>query len=111
MAGDGQTFQSELMKLLLQVACADDEIQPEEARVVIDIARNLGLDEAEIAQVEAHLIGELPLPAPDLNMLRARRQEVVDAVKRVVMADHVLAPGEKDVLEEIARVLNKPEAK
>ncbi len=66
-----------MLRLLVQVAFANDEISPAESRTILGAARERGVAAAEVAVLEAALAGKAPPPAPDLGMLRLHREDVL----------------------------------
>lgn len=100
---DGLAY--ELVKLLLQVAWADDEVAPEEARALEQFATEWGLTEEQRSAVHQCLSGECPLPPPNLGLLKQHRLEVLRRVKQLLQSDHVVNAAESGVLEQIALLL------
>jgi hypothetical protein len=98
-------FRVEVLKLLLQVAWADHEIQPDEAHTIRDIARQYRLDQDQLAELERYLAGQEPLPAPNLGVLRERKQEVMIAVQTLLLSDLQVVSEEREVLAEIETLL------
>ncbi|MES1174376.1 MAG: TerB family tellurite resistance protein [Myxococcales bacterium] len=101
---DGQ-FAFELVKLLLQVAWADDDVAPAEADALLGYARksNLGQDQLEL--LGAWLAGREPLPPPNLGFLKGRRLEVMRAVKDLLTSDLRVAAEEEAILDQISSLL------
>lgn len=100
-----QPFRLEMLKLLLQVAWADHEMQPEEATVLRQIARRYKLSDDELAQFERYLDGSEPLPAPNLGVLRPRKQEVLIAVQTLLLSDLQVVAEERELLAELEELL------
>ncbi len=103
-SSDGQ-FAFELVKLLLQVAWADDDIAPAEAEALLAYARNSKLTDGELSLLAACLEGRAPLPAPNLGFLKARRLDVLRAVKELLTSDLHVAAEEEAILGQISRLL------
>ncbi|MET0795472.1 MAG: TerB family tellurite resistance protein [Polyangiaceae bacterium] len=101
---DGQ-FAFELVKLLLQVAWADDDVAPAEADALLGYARKSNLSEDELALLAACLAGRAPLPAPNLGFLKGRRLDVLRAVKELLTSDLHVAEEEQAILEQISALL------
>ena len=106
MPDDKQEFHWELLKLMLQVAWADDVIEPEEKWAIISKAERLQLNEAQIAELETHLRGEGPLPPPNMQILRGRKDEVIQVVEELALADDHIADEENQVLAQITELLS-----
>ncbi len=100
-----RAFALELVRLLLQVAWADHEVAPAEAEALLAFARRSGLTDAEQANLSAMLSGRAPLIPPNLALLKARRTEVLRAVKELLLVDLQLAKEEEDLLGQIAALL------
>jgi uncharacterized tellurite resistance protein B-like protein len=98
-------FELELLKLLLQVAWADHEVAPAEAEALRAFARRSGLADIEQQQLADMLAGRVPLAPPDFGLLKARRTDVLRAVKELLLADVALADDEEDLLGQIAALL------
>lgn len=101
-----RAFALELVKLLLQVVWADHEVAPAEAEALLAFARRSGLAEADQQHVSAMLSGRAPLAPPNLGLLKARRTEVLRAVKELLLVDLEIAEEEADLLDQIAALLN-----
>ncbi len=99
-----KAFHWELMKLLLQVAWADDRVVPQERRVLVGLAQKLSLEPARITEIDACLEGAA-LPPPDMQLLRSRRAEVIEAAEQIVMVDDEIADDENSVLAQINELL------
>jgi uncharacterized tellurite resistance protein B-like protein len=100
-----KAFAIELVRLLLQVAWADHDVAPAEAEALMGFARRNGLNEAELNELSAMLSGRAPLVAPNLGLLKARRTEVLQAVKQLLLVDLEIAEEEEELLEQIAALL------
>lgn len=96
----------ELLKLLVQVAWADLELHPEETQSLLQVADALLPSDARLADVEAWLAGSVPLPPPDLAVLRAHRDDVLLEVRRVLRADGAVHEDEQSSYAQIARLLS-----
>jgi len=103
---DKPTFYWELMKLLLQVAWADDIIAKSERRLVLKLADKLALTKLQVEILEGCLDGKAPLPPPDLALLRDHREEVMQAAKHVAMADRDFAEEEQAMLQGLEAMLD-----
>lgn len=106
MSGNTEAFHWELLKLMLQVAWADDVIQPEEERIILGMAKRLSLDDSQIAEITTHLRGEAPLPPPNMQILRERKDEVIQVAEQLVLSDNDIAEEENEVLTQITELLS-----
>jgi uncharacterized tellurite resistance protein B-like protein len=105
MSTKRDVFELEVVKLLLQVAWADNDVAPEEAEALMQRAREISLSEAHIQELATYLRGEAPLPLPNLGLLRTRRAEVLKHVKRMLEADLQVRDEESEILEQISTLL------
>ncbi|MBX3182514.1 MAG: hypothetical protein KF915_07790 [Polyangiaceae bacterium] len=97
-------YSLELVKLLLQVVWADHEVSAEEASRLRDFAREQGLGEAQLTELDGYLQGSAPLPPPNLGMLRAHRVEVMKSV-RALLVQLGVGADEDDILSELSALL------
>ena len=104
-----QRFQLEVIKLLLQVAWADHEIDESEVRVIFDYATRVGLVEADMRLLERYIAGTAPLPPPDMGLLRQRKQEALLAVQTLLLSDAAIDRQEREILADIEAVLDESE--
>jgi hypothetical protein len=100
------SFASELVLLLLQVAWADHDVAPAEAEALLIYARRSGLAERQLTSLQAMLTGRQPLVPPNLGLLKARRTEVLRAVKELLLSDLEVAEEEEDILNQISALLS-----
>lgn len=106
MSESQRAFTLELVKLLLQVVWADHEVAPAEAEALLAFARRSGLGETELGELTSMLSGRAPLAPPNLGLLKARRTEVLRAVKELLLVDLAIAEEEEDLLGQIAALLS-----
>ncbi|MEO8904969.1 MAG: TerB family tellurite resistance protein [Polyangiaceae bacterium] len=102
---DGQ-FGFELLKLLLQVAWADDDVAPAEAETLLVFAQKRQLAPDQLQLLSDCLAGRAPLPPPNLGFLKPRRLEVMRALKELLMSDLSVAAEEEAILEQISSLLS-----
>jgi len=100
-----QQFAFELLKLLLQVAWADDEVAPEEAESLLAYGRRELLAPEKLELLARCLAGREPLPPPNLGFLKERRLDVLRAVKNLLTSDLSVAEEEEKILEQISDLL------
>jgi uncharacterized tellurite resistance protein B-like protein len=96
---------SELLKLLLQVAWSDLTLSSQEIVVVLEAAKRWGVPEKEAIDLVGALADRRALPAPDLGVLRAHREEVREKVMEIAAADGFVVADEEEMLAEIERLL------
>lgn len=95
----------ELLKLLLQVAWADDKLHELEVETLQQLADALLPSDRHFEAVHAWIEGSLPLPSPDLQLLRAHQDEVLLEAKRVMFADKDFAQEEGAMLAQLQQLL------
>jgi uncharacterized tellurite resistance protein B-like protein len=100
-----KAFALELVRLLVQVAWADHDVAPAEIEALMSFARKSGLSEADLIELKTTLSGRAPLVPPNLGLLKARRTEVLRAVKELLLSDLQLHDEEEEVLSQIAALL------
>ncbi len=98
-------FAFELLKLLLQVAWADDDVAPEESNALLTYATKSELSQDKIDLLTTCLAGKTPLPPPNLGFLKERRLDVMRAVKELLLTDLHVAAEEEAVLGQISSLL------
>ncbi|WP_428261947.1 TerB family tellurite resistance protein [Haliangium sp.] len=105
MTTPAQRLPLEIIKLLLQVAWADDRIDDREVEQIWSVARSAGLDDEDGDRVRSWLARETPLPPPDLGFLRAHKDAALEAAQRMILLDNDIARGELLVLDQIRELL------
>jgi len=98
-------FAFELMKLLLQVAWADDDIAHEETEALLAFARKRQLSAEQLELLSACLAGKAPLPPPNLGFLKAHRVEALRAIKDLLTSDLKVGAAEEQILTQISALL------
>jgi uncharacterized tellurite resistance protein B-like protein len=104
MAAD-LSFRIEIIKLLLQVAAADDDIDPNEAAMVFDLARQWQLPAEDVKSLEQVVVDKGRLPPPNLSLLKARKAEVLQLARTLQYADGSVAADEQAIIEQISQML------
>lgn len=102
----GDDVRSEVLKLLVQVAWADDVIVLKEVEVMRRIALALGASVEQRLALERWLTHMEPLPPPNLGTLRPHRDSVLRAVNSVVKADGVVVEEEREIVQAVAELLD-----
>lgn len=98
-------FAFEVVKLLLQAVWADGEVAEEEAEALHDYAVRAGVGRAEVEMLDACLVGQQPLPPPNLGLLRTRRTEVLRHVHKLVRSDARVHEDEEALIAEVSALL------
>jgi len=95
----------EVLKLLVQVAWADDRLALKEVEVMRRIALALGASVGARMALERWLTQMEPLPPPNLDMLKPHKDSVLRAVGSVVKADGEISDAEEEVLSLVRELL------
>lgn len=102
---DEKRLTHELLKLLVQLAWADDEVAPEESDHILFIARAADLEPASLTELESALTGRGKAPVPDLGLLRQHRDEALSAAKVLLMVDQRMDDSESELLDQLDQLL------
>ena len=105
MNADEERLNLEILKLLIQVAWADQEIAEDERALLEERARASGLGDDAVATLQRFLATEAKLPAPDFGFLRAHREQAIAAAEKMVHSDDSVSESEEEVLGEIRILL------
>ena len=101
-------FHIEVVKLLLQVAWSDDDLDPEEREQVRASAQKWGVPPPDLQILMARLDEGEPLPVPNLKLLRKKPEVALAAVRKLMLADGKIAQGEAEMLAQIKELLTAP---
>lgn len=95
----------ETLKLLLQVAWADDVLDPKERETVASLGPAWGVPDDVLTMLLKHLDMGKPLPQPNLALLRQHRAEVIAAAEWFIGVDGVIEEAEKDFVTTVRELL------
>jgi hypothetical protein len=95
----------ETLKLLLQVAWADDVLDPKERAAVQKLGPQWGVPEDTMEMLLKHLDMGKPLPQPNLGLLRQHKDVVLAAAEWFVSVDGVIDETEKEFLTTVGEML------
>jgi uncharacterized tellurite resistance protein B-like protein len=98
-------FAFELVKLLLQVAWADDDVAPAEAKALLAFGQRNQLTPEQLDLLSACLAGKTPLPPPNIGFLKTHRLDVLRAVKELLVSDLQVRDAEEALLAQISTLL------
>ena len=98
---------SETLKLLLQVAWADDTLDPKEREAIAKLGPEWGVPEETMTLLLKHLDTGKPLPQPNMNLLRQHRGIVLAAAEWFVNVDGAVDDTEKEFLNTVSEMLGK----
>jgi tellurite resistance protein len=98
-------FNTEVIKLLLQVAWSDRQLTHSEHLVIFGLGRSWNVPELELRALLEKLKAGGPMPEPDLEVLRSRPDEVLEAARALAASDGNFADSEKGLIERIKAML------
>jgi uncharacterized membrane protein YebE (DUF533 family) len=102
---EDDVFNTEVVKLLLQVAWSDDAVDSRERDLILGAGRSWGVPEPVLQVLMDHLARGEPLPQPNLAMLRKRPDDVLMAARGLVLVDGVVHEEETQMLKQITQLL------
>jgi hypothetical protein len=103
------SFNIEVLKLLLQLAWSDDAVDPQEVSFILGAARSWGVPEKEVADLHRYLEEYESVPAPDMALLRRKPDAVLEAARALIASDNRIQPAERDMLQELRVILDREE--
>ena len=96
----------EILKLLVQVAWADDTVEADEMESILAMARDEHVPEAALQELAGCLRGESPLPPPNFGYLRRHKELVLAVAERYLQSpDGHRARDAAEVMETIRELL------
>lgn len=98
-------FHIEVVKLLLQMAWSDDELDPQEREQIRMSATKWGVPPADLQMLMQRLDEGEPLPVPNLKLLRKKPEAAIAAARRLMLSDGKIAEGEAEMLAQIKEML------
>ncbi|HEX8438114.1 TerB family tellurite resistance protein [Archangium sp.] len=98
-------FNIEVLKLMLQLAWSDGQLDVQEVGTILGAARSWDVPESEVAALKETLDTQGPPPAPDLALLRGRSDEVFEAARALISCDGKLQDAEEEMLAELRIIL------
>lgn len=102
-------FHLEVLKLLVHVAWADGAVDEGEVGVVEELGRSWRVPDAALIDIAGRMRRGEPRPPPNMQLLKSHPEEVMAAVRTVVLSDGKLDLEELDVLGTIADMLGVKE--
>jgi hypothetical protein len=98
--GYSREFSRSLLSTLWRVAWSDSLMDPEEMKTLLDTAERYGGTVLR-QEVELWLDGLQPVPEPHLDDLKAERSAVLREVARMILADRLIEPEEKQIFSDL----------
>lgn len=109
MTSDDNAFHLEVLKLLVHIAWADGAIDQVEVAAVEELGRGWNVPPAALSDIAERMRKGQPRPPPNMQLLKARPDDVMEAVRKVVLSDGKLDLEELDVLGTVAEMLGVQE--
>ena len=103
-------FNIEVIKLLLQVAWSDRQLTQAEHLVVFGLGRSWNVPEQELQSLLGKLKAGGALPEPDMEVLRTRPDDVIEAARALSVSDGHIAKKEKELIATIQERLGLPKS-
>jgi tellurite resistance protein len=104
-SSDEVVFRIEVVKLLLQVAWSDDELDPRERAHVLEVAKRWDIPDEQVQVLMYRLDQGQPLPSPNLGLLKKQPEQALSAARSLMLADGKFAKDEADMLAQIKQLL------
>src|SRR4051812_38772713 len=99
------TFNLEVLKLLLTVAWVDGEVDQQEARMVMGLGRSWSVPEAELKTLMDDLKAGKKPSEPDWALLKTRSDDAITAARALVLSDGKVNPEESALLKRVVSSL------
>ena len=97
----------ETLKLLVQVAWADRDMDASESALITSLASQVGASEQEASFIRMALEDEGRMPAPNLDLLRGHYDDVMQAVDQIITIDQRIVDDERAVRDAVASLLSE----
>lgn len=105
VASSAGGLEVEIIKLLLQVAWADHEVEEREVEHILELGKRASMSREELAALRDNLLNQKQLPPPNFARLREDPDAVMDAVRGLVGSDGFVVDDEAELMEEIHSLL------
>jgi hypothetical protein len=102
---DSSTLTIEALRLLVYVAWSDGDIAPEEYDYMLAMARKQRVPEDELDYLEAVVRDPSKVIKPNIELLKPFRDQVLEQVQALIMADDKVEDAELEMLHRIASLL------
>lgn len=102
---DDDRFNLEVLKLVMHFAWSDGELANEEVNMLIGLGRSWYVPEPALQKlIEGLRTGKRP-GEPDWALLRTRPDDVLEAIRAVVLADGAVMVEESALMEKVQAAL------
>lgn len=99
------TFNLEVLKLLLCVAWVDGEVEQHEAQMVMGLGRSWSVPESSLQELLIDVRAGIKPGEPDWALLKTRSDDAITAARALVLADGRVKPEESALLKRVVASL------
>jgi tellurite resistance protein len=99
------TFNLEVLRLLVFVAWVDGEPDQQEAQMVLSLGRSWSVPEPELQALLEDVKAARKPGEPDWTLLKTRSDDAIMAARAVVLADGKVKPEESALLKRVVASL------
>lgn len=99
------TFNFEVLKLLLFVAWVDGEVDQHEAQMVMGLGRSWSVPEMMLQGLMDEMKAGKRTREPDWALLKTRSDDAITAARALVLADGKVKPEESALLKRVVTAL------
>lgn len=99
------TFNLEVLKLLLTVAWVDGEVDQQEAQMVMGLGRSWSVLEPELQALIADMKAGKKPGEPDYALLKTRSDDAITAARALVLSDGKVKAEESALLKKVVASL------
>ena len=71
----------------------------------MNFGRTIGLHPEHVTEVGTYLSGDVPLPPPNLGLLRSRKDGVMKSIEDFLGADGDISEDDQEILDQIRMLL------
>ena len=99
------TFNLEVLKLLLFVAWVDGEVDQHEAQMVMGLGRSWSVPEPELKALMDDVKAGKKTGEPDWTLLKTRKDDALTAARALVLSDGKVQAEESTLLKKVVASL------
>ena len=100
------TFNLEVLKLMLHVAWVDGEVEQHEVQMVMGLGRSWSVPEQSLQDLMVDVRAGLKPGEPDWALLKTRSDDAITAARALVLADGKVKPEESALLKKVVASLS-----
>lgn len=103
---DGHALKIETLRLLVQLAWADDEVSENETEYILSLAKRFDATPEDLKEIQDALSGG-KLPMPNLGVLRGHHNAVMKVIDDIIAIDDRIVEDEEELRTMVAQILTK----